>query len=311
MGESSPIGFENQVRRRWSFGRCTFDEASWALTVDGRRVAMESKPLKLLRELLIHAGNVVTKEHLLDSIWPNVTVVEASLPTAVRKLRLAIGDNGRSDSTIETVAGIGYRMTLPVAVEELPSDVPAAVLQLNERIEKAVVSTLAPKPRRKVPTFLLLGSVAIASAALALNLNDSRHTLSRSTMTADQQAQLTALRKLDVESAEKMLVAGWDPMAPYDDQANGALNVLLNNCEWDPGHDKRRMLLMARTLIDYGAQLDHHNSWGDTPYSIAKAKRYCGPDHPVTQMLRKMCYSGATPLGDRCLASYEIGRRRG
>ena len=53
------------------------------------------------------------------------------------------------------------------------------------------------------------------------------------------------------------------------------------------------------------------NSWGDTPYSIAKAKRYCGPDHPVTQMLRKMCYSGATPLGDRCLASYEIGRRRG
>lgn len=310
MGDSSPIGFESQLRRRWSFGRCTFDEASWVLTVDGRRVAMESKPLKLLRELLVHAGEVVSKDQLLDSIWPNVTVVEASLPTAVRKLRIAIGDNGRSDSTIETVPGLGYRMALPVSVEEVASNLPADVALLNERIEKAVVGTLAPRTRRKLPALLLLGSVAIASAALALNMNGTRHKAGRLAMTAEQQEQLTVLRRLDVEAAEKMLAAGWDPMASYDDQDNGALNILLNNCEWDPGHDQRRMLLMARTLVDYGAQLDHRNSWGDTPYSIAKAKRYCGPDHPVTQMLRRMCYSGERSLGDRCLASYELKRKR-
>jgi DNA-binding winged helix-turn-helix (wHTH) protein len=310
MGDSSPIGFESQLRRRWSFGRCTFDEASWVLTVDGQRVAMESKPLKLLRELLIHAGEVVSKDQLLDSIWPNVTVVEASLPTAVRKLRLAIGDNGRSDSTIETVPGIGYRMALPVSVEEVAANVPADVALLNERIEKAVVGTLAPRPRRKLPALLLLGSVAIASAALALNLNAARSVPPRLAMTPAQQAQLTVLRRLDVEAAEKMLAAGWDPMAAYDEDGNGALNVLLNICEWDPGHDQRRMLLMARTLIDYGAQIDQRNAWGDTPYSIAKAKRYCGPNHPVTVMLRNMCYGGDRGPRDRCLASYEIKRKR-
>lgn len=85
--------------------------------------------------------------------------------------------------------------------------------------------------------------------------------------------------------------------------------MLLNNCEWDRAHDQRKMLLLARTLLDGGAKLDHHNVWGDTPYSIAKAERYCGPDHPVTQMLLTLCYAGGTPVGDRCQATYEMRRR--
>ncbi len=311
MGDSSPNGFESRLRRRWTFGRCAFDEASWVLTVDGKRVLMESKPLKLLRELLLHAGDVVSKEQLLDSIWPNVTVVEASLPTAVRKLRIAIGDEGRSSSAIETVPGMGYRMAVPVEVEEIAPKGSAELFLLNERIEEAVASTLPRASRRRnFPILLLLGGVAVASAAAALNLRTPEPASPWVHKTTLEQAQLTALRRMDVEAAEKMLAAGWDPMAPYDEDGNGALNLLLNNCEWDPGHDQRRMLLMARTLIDYGARLDQRNKWGDTPYSIAKAKRYCGPDHPVTKSMRAMCYNGYKPLGDRCLAAYEIVAKR-
>jgi hypothetical protein len=105
-----------------------------------------------------------------------------------------------------------------------------------------------------------------------------------------------------------MLASGWDPNIPFDNEGNGAVNYLLNMCEWDPGHDRRKMLLMVRTLLDGGARLDRRNVWGDTPYSIAKAERYCGPDHPVTRMIRTLCYAGFKPPGDRCLASYEIAR---
>ena len=66
---------------------------------------------------------------------------------------------------------------------------------------------------------------------------------------------------------------------------------------------------MVRTLYDAGGHIDRPNFWGDTAYSIAKAPRYCGPSHPVTEMIRTMCYSGAGAVGDRCLATYELARR--
>jgi hypothetical protein len=117
-----------------------------------------------------------------------------------------------------------------------------------------------------------------------------------------QKEARNALRKLEIEKIEAMLKSGWDPNTPFDDQGNGALNILLGVCEWDRGHDQRKLMLLARTLIDGGARLDSHNTWGDTAYSIAQAPRYCGPSHPVTQMLRITCYSGYGALGDRCLA---------
>src|SRR3546814_4440937 len=63
-------------RRLWHFANADFDEASWALRVDGRAVALEGKPLEVLHELLLRAGEVVTKDEILDAVWPGLTVVE-------------------------------------------------------------------------------------------------------------------------------------------------------------------------------------------------------------------------------------------
>lgn len=113
-----------------------------------------------------------------------------------------------------------------------------------------------------------------------------------------------ALRKGDLDKIEQMLAAGWDPNAPLDADRNNALNILLENCEWNRGHDQRKLLVMARILVDGGAHYADRNAWGDTSYSIASAARYCGPDHPVTKMIYQICNSGLTPAGDRCLADY-------
>ena len=102
-----------------------------------------------------------------------------------------------------------------------------------------------------------------------------------------------------------MIANGWSPGAPLDQDRNNALNRLLEMCEWDPGHDRAKMLIVARALLDGGIDLHERNVWGDTPYSIAKARRYCGPDHPVTRMIHNMCYSKSKAAGDRCLADYK------
>ena len=154
------------------------------------------------------------------------------------------------------------------------------------------------------------GALAVLGVLSAIVLGPFDHlSAAKNISPLTQRDAANALRRLDVGAIEKMLAAGWDPNRPFDKEGNSAINYVLNKCEWDRGHDQEQMVLMVRTLVDGGARLDHRNVWGDTPYSIAKAVRYCGPDHPVTNSIRTMCYAGYKPLGDRCLASYELARR--
>ena len=104
----SAAGLAEAAGRVWTFAGREFDEARLELRVGGSPVELELKPLEVLVQLLQHAGEVVTKDELLDAVWPGLSVVEGSLATAVHKLRKALGDN---DSTvIVTVPRVGYRL---------------------------------------------------------------------------------------------------------------------------------------------------------------------------------------------------------
>ena len=114
-------GAEGLPARLWRFGDCELDELRRELRVRGTPVELESKPLEVLIELLQHAGEVVTKEELLESVWPGTTVVDGSLATAVSKLRKAMGDE--EQLTILTVARVGYRLAVPVQSKPLAGGV--------------------------------------------------------------------------------------------------------------------------------------------------------------------------------------------
>jgi DNA-binding winged helix-turn-helix (wHTH) protein/TolB-like protein len=101
--------------RLWQFGECQFDELSFELRVHGTAVELERKPLELLLQLLSGGGSVIRKEDLLERVWPGVLVVDASLATAVSKLRKALGDQ----DVIQTVSKVGYRIRVPITNEVL------------------------------------------------------------------------------------------------------------------------------------------------------------------------------------------------
>src|SRR5712671_1698476 len=98
--------------RLWRFTDYELDEMGRELRFKGRPVELESKPLDILLQLLLHAGEVVTKEELLEAVWPDVMVVDGSLATAVSKLRKAMGDDDHP--VIVTVPRVGYRLAVPV-----------------------------------------------------------------------------------------------------------------------------------------------------------------------------------------------------
>jgi len=120
-------------RRLWRFAGCSFDEARWELKVGGEAAPLEGKPLEILLELLRHAGEVVTKDELLDAVWPGVTVVEGSLATAVSKLRKALG--GGEQDIVVTVPRIGYRLIAPVELTQAaPGFRPSIALSAGDAV---------------------------------------------------------------------------------------------------------------------------------------------------------------------------------
>lgn len=127
----------DQVRAssyRWTFGNAEFDETRWELAVAGRPVDLERKPLELLGQLLRHAGEVLTKDELLESIWTGRIVVEAALTNAVGKLRKALGDE--SQTLIVTVPRVGYRLEGPVLRKSVPTPPPDSVLAVGDAVPR-------------------------------------------------------------------------------------------------------------------------------------------------------------------------------
>lgn len=96
----------------WSFGTTDFDEGRWQLSVEGVVVELERKPLEVLQYLLRHAGEAVTKEELLSTVWADRIVVEAVLTNAVGKLRKALQDE--EQRIILTLTKVGYRLDTKV-----------------------------------------------------------------------------------------------------------------------------------------------------------------------------------------------------
>jgi DNA-binding winged helix-turn-helix (wHTH) protein/tetratricopeptide (TPR) repeat protein len=76
---------------------------------DGTPLDLTPKLLDLLFYLLDHAGDLVTKEALLDELWPGANVTDNALAQAVSDLRDAIGDEPSAPKFIKTIARRGYR----------------------------------------------------------------------------------------------------------------------------------------------------------------------------------------------------------
>src|SRR5262252_444967 len=115
--------------RIWTFADCVFDDTRLDLWVGGNLVELELKPLEVLLQLLVNSGKMVTKEAMLDAVWPGLMVVDGSLATAVSKLRKALGDS--ESKIVLTVPRVGYRMGVPVTSRPATVGPVVAELQLE------------------------------------------------------------------------------------------------------------------------------------------------------------------------------------
>src|SRR5215831_9801988 len=76
------------------------------------------KALAVLHYVVERAQQLVTKDELLEVVWPQTHVSEAALAVCIREIRQALGDNPRTPRFIETVYGRGYRFLATVTVAD-------------------------------------------------------------------------------------------------------------------------------------------------------------------------------------------------
>ena len=99
--------------------------ASWQLDLVNERlcrgeetIALPPKAFAVLRYLNEHPDRLVTKQELLDAVWPDIAVTEAVLKNCILKLREALGDDAKTPRYIKTVHRRGYRLLAPLSTTQ-------------------------------------------------------------------------------------------------------------------------------------------------------------------------------------------------
>lgn len=98
-------------KRVYEFGEFRLTVSARSLERNGAPIQLGSKAFEVLVCLVSHAGEVVTKDELLRTVWPESFVEEGNLPQHIFALRKALGDRA---GYIITIPGRGYQFTEPV-----------------------------------------------------------------------------------------------------------------------------------------------------------------------------------------------------
>jgi DNA-binding winged helix-turn-helix (wHTH) protein/tetratricopeptide (TPR) repeat protein len=123
------------LQKQLSFGPFVFETKSGKLTKSGYRIKLQPKSASVLKCLLDHQGEIVTRNELRNVLWPDGTYVDfdSGIKVAVKKLRDALGDSSENPTYVQTFPGEGYRFIasatevplLAVTRDEAPSPVRA------------------------------------------------------------------------------------------------------------------------------------------------------------------------------------------
>ncbi|HSR54108.1 MAG TPA: protein kinase [Acidobacteriota bacterium] len=100
----------------------------------GKRMSVEPRAIQLLLHLIRHAGQVCSRDELLEQVWGGAFVSDEALSNAVAKLRKALGDDPRDPAYIQTIPKKGYRLLAEAEWEEETQGEPEESRQ-EERFE--------------------------------------------------------------------------------------------------------------------------------------------------------------------------------
>jgi DNA-binding winged helix-turn-helix (wHTH) protein/tetratricopeptide (TPR) repeat protein len=130
---------------------------------DGEAIKLRPKTLTMLSLFAANAGRVLSKQELMDAVWPNVHVGDDSLFQCIREIRTALGDERRQ--MVKLVSGLGYLFEAEVSVAEPASAAAPAPAHVQSPVPPSEPEVaVGPTPPRRL--FGLRRPAAFAVAGL-------------------------------------------------------------------------------------------------------------------------------------------------
>ena len=144
-------------RLLFQFGAFTLNPGAMSLWRGEELIHLPPKAFDTLAVLVQQRGEVVTKQQLLDTVWPGTYVEESNLAQNVFLLRKKLGQTSEGGEYIETLSKRGYRMSVPVREIEIAEDD-----KTHPEVDAPVAVTIAAPAR----TYRRLVAAAPVVAAL-------------------------------------------------------------------------------------------------------------------------------------------------
>jgi TolB-like protein/DNA-binding winged helix-turn-helix (wHTH) protein len=223
---------------------------------DGRvEVPLRPKSFDLLRALTLNAGRTVSKDELMDAVWPGVYVTEGSLFQCVHDVRRALGDEDQR--LLRTVARRGYLLDVEVRREvEIGEPVrltPAAEEPLYTTATAAASvlapSTIPPPLSRMRAAWLGAASVLVAAGmVMALERCGLVGRSPTAVATAPAASSHVAVAAADGYVLAVLPFANLSGDPALDRFSNGVLEELLTELGRDP------LLRVAARLLSFAQQ---------------------------------------------------------
>ena len=152
---------------RYLFGDYILDTQRAELYGAGGPIKLRRKVFQVLVYLLAHRDRVVSKQELLEHLWPDQFVGEETLTSCIKTLRRALGERGRTAHFLRTLHGQGYRFVGAVEVGETrPADEAPHALPL---------SAGAGAPRQAEGPSLALAALLADTTKTSLEALDGEH----------------------------------------------------------------------------------------------------------------------------------------
>ncbi len=168
---------------------------------------LEKLPMELLILLVQHPGELVTREQIAEQLWGKGVFldVENGINTAVRKVRLVLGDGPEKPRFIETVVGKGYRFAAPVSSNGNASTLaPAAAANAASAPTPAAAPT-AQRTVSYIAPILRASTALLAMAIVGFFLYQHRAARRPATIRA---IAVLPLKNLSADSSQEYLADG-------------------------------------------------------------------------------------------------------
>jgi len=157
-------------KRLYEFGPYRLDKQKGQLWRDGQTVSLTTKSLEILACLVENAGSVVSKDQLMETLWPDSYVEEGNLTQNVFLLRKALGETARDHNYVVTVPGRGYRFAAEVREIANGNGTSHAVAPLEPAPPPEIDVAIPEQPlrtSRRNWLWIVAGFLVVASAAFA------------------------------------------------------------------------------------------------------------------------------------------------